>query len=191
VRHLRRGGRYLRVADPDWEEPLDGSCAGDRGGRWNPPGSFPVVYLCRSVAVARANVFRLLADLPYGPEDLDPEHGPVLVATEAPEERYVDAVTRRGLESLGLPPTYPRTESGRPVSRRRCQAIGLRAWEAGEPGMACRSTAATAPPRGEALAWFEPTAAGRVERRAERGGRERRRTRLTVESLTPFEDWFW
>ena len=174
MRHLRRGGRYLRVADPDWEDPLDGRYAARRGGRWNPPTSFPVVYLCASVAVARANVYRSLAGLPYGPEDLEPERGPMLVSTTVAEARYVDAVTRRGLESLGLPATYPRTRSGRPVLHRRCQPIGLAAWEAGERGIACRSAAPTAPVGGEELAWFD------------RGGRG-----LGLESVIRYEDWFW
>ena len=47
----------------------------ERGGRWNPPESFPVVYLCRSVPVARANVYRKLEGQPYGPEDLRPGAG--------------------------------------------------------------------------------------------------------------------
>jgi RES domain-containing protein len=173
VRRLRRGGRLLRVADPDWEDPLDGRYAGERGGRWNPRGSFPVVYLCASLAVARANVFRALTGLPYGPEDIEPERGPVLVEAEVPENRYVDAVTRRGLESLGLPATYPRTASGKPVARRRCQASGRVAWDAGKPGIACFSAAPTAPAGGEELAWF---ARGR---------------RLRAERTEPFERWFW
>jgi RES domain-containing protein len=72
MRTVRRGGPYLRVADPAWADPLDGRFAADRGGRWNPPESFPVVYLCGSIEVARANVYRRLAGQPYGPEDLLP-----------------------------------------------------------------------------------------------------------------------
>ena len=77
----------MRVADPDWDDPLDGRYAGERGGRWNPPESFPVVYLCRSVPVARANVYRKLEGQPYGPEDLRRGTGPVLVRTTVPEDR--------------------------------------------------------------------------------------------------------
>ena len=40
-----RGGVYVRVADPDWDDPLSGEFAKARGGRWNAPGAFPVVYL--------------------------------------------------------------------------------------------------------------------------------------------------
>ena len=173
MRHLRRGGRYLRVADLAWDDPLDGSYAQHRGGRWNPPGSFPVVYLARSLATARANVYRLLVDQPYGPEDLDPTTAPVLVATDVPTDTYVDALTARGLASLGLPRSYPLDPSGATVPRERCEAIGQSAWEAGEPGVACRNAAPTTPARGEELAWFE------------------RRGRLRVDSIDRFEQWFW
>jgi len=173
VRHLRRGGRYFRVADPAWEDPLDGSYAQQRGGRWNPPDSYPVVYLARSVATARANVYRLLIDHPYGPEDFEPATAPVLVTTDVPTDRYVDAVTARGLASLGLPRSYPLDASGTTVARERREAIGQAAWDAGEPGIACRSAAPTAPARGEELAWFD------------------RGTRLRAESTSAFERWFW
>ena len=46
---VRRAGRYFRVADPDWDEPLEGSYSARLGGRWNPSGSFPVCYLNRDV----------------------------------------------------------------------------------------------------------------------------------------------
>jgi RES domain-containing protein len=174
VRRLRRGGRYFRVADPEWDDPLEGRFAQRAGGRWNPPGSFPVVYLCASVAVARANVFRKLTGLPYGPEDLHRESAPVLVSADVPRALYVDAVTDRGLEALGLPQTYPRTTSGRVVGHRRCHAIGRAAWDAGERGIAGRSAAPTAPPGGEELAWFE-----------------RRGRRLAAQRTEPFEQWFW
>lgn len=173
MRHLPRGGRYLRVADPAWEQPLDGGFAAHAGGGWNPPGSFGAVYLCRSIAVARVNVYRLLADQPYGPEDLEPASGPILVATSIPTDSYVDAVTARGLASIGLPASYPLDAHGEAVPRERREAIGQSAWESGEPGIACRSAAPTAPPRGEELAWFE------------RGGA------LAAESTTPFDRWFW
>jgi hypothetical protein len=174
VRHLRRGGRYLRVADPSWDDPLYGRFAARAGGRWNAPRSFPVVYLCGSLPVARANVYRRLEGQPYGPEDLDPDTAPVLVSARVPRALYVDAVTRRGLAALGLPATYPRTASGRIVGHRRCQAIGRATWEAGERGIACCSAAPTAPPDGEELAWFE-----------------RRGRRLQAERSEPFEQWFW
>ena len=124
----------MRVADPDWDDPLDGRYAGERGGRWNPPESFPVVYLCRSVPVARAYVYRKLEGQPYGPEDLRAGTGPVLVRTTVPEDRYLNVVTDAGCRDVGLPGTYPLDSRRRTVPWRRCQPIGQRAWEAGLPG---------------------------------------------------------
>jgi hypothetical protein len=169
MRTVKRGGRYLRVADPRWDDPLDGGHAGERGGRWNPPGSFPVVYLCADSSVARANVFRLLDGQPYGPEDLRPETAPVLVAATVPEARYLNAVTAAGLTELGLPRSYPFDGRGRRLSWARCQPLGLAAHEAGLPGVAARTARASA---GEELAYF---------------GRRRLRRGSTRE----FEDWFW
>ena len=168
MRTIRRGGRYLRVADPDWDDPLDGWHAAVRGGRWNPPESFPVVYLCLTVAVARANVYRLLEGQPYGPEDLRPEAGPILVRTSVLEDRYLNVVTDAGCRDAGLPKTYPRDSRRRIVPHRRCQPIGLRAFEAGLPGVAARSAWIA----GEELAYFG-------KRRLRRG------------AIRLFEQWFW
>jgi hypothetical protein len=168
MRTIRRGGPYLRVADPDWDDPLDGRYAAERGGRWNPPESFPVVYLCATVEVARANVHRRLEGQPYGPEDLQPEAGPILVRTGVPEDRYLNVVTDAGCRDAGLPKTYPRDGRRRIVPHSRCQPIGLRAWEAGLPGVAARS--AWAP--GEELTYF--------------GRRKLRRG-----AIRAFGDWFW
>jgi RES domain-containing protein len=168
VRHVRLGGEFLRVADPGWANPLNPSYAQAAGGRWNPPGSFPVVYLCREVATARANVYRRLAGLPYGPEDLTPRAGPVLVATNVPEAAYVDAISKRGLGSLGLPASYPKG-----IGWERCQPLGLEAWNAGEPGVAARSAAPNAPADGVELAYF------------------RRRRGLRAGSRRGFDEWFW
>ena len=173
MRHIRRGGEYLRVADPDWADPLDGGHARESGGRWNPPGSFPVVYLCRGVRVARATLHRLFRDQPYGPEDLDPVSAPVLIATDVPEAGYVDVVTARGCRAAGLPATYPLDSRGRLIPHRRCQPIGETGWRQGEQGIACRSAALQAPARAEELAWFQ------------------RRRRLRVEQVLDFESWFW
>lgn len=173
MRSIARGGEYLRVADPDWDDPLDGDYARMAGGRWNAPGSFPVVYLCRTLAVARANVYRRLAGHPYGPEDLASDRGPVLVTTHVPEGRFVDVVTTRGCVSAGLPATYPVDATGAIVAHGACQTVGAAAWTAGEPGIACRTAAGAGARVGEELAWFV------------------RRRRLRRAGSAAFEDWFW
>jgi hypothetical protein len=118
--------------------------------------------------VARANVYRRLEGQPFGPEDLRPEAGPILVRTTVPEDRYLNLVTDAGCRDAGLPETYPRDGRRRIVPHRRCQPIGQRAWEAGRPGIAARSAWAV----GEELAYF-----GR--RRLRRG------------AVRSFDGWFW
>jgi hypothetical protein len=169
---IRRGGRYLRVADSDWDDPLSGEYARSRGGRWNPPGEFPVVYLNRDEQVARANVLHRFAGLPYGPEDLDPETAPVLVGADVPRDQYADVVTDEGCAAAGLPTSYPRDESGGTVPHESCRPVGQAVWDAGLPGIACRSAAPAAPAEGEELAWFE------------------RGSSLIPAEVRPFGDWF-
>lgn len=172
MRHIARGGRYVRVADPGWRDPLSGEHARRSGGRWNPPGSFAVVYLNASRSVARAQVRHKLEPRGIRPEDLAPEQGPLLIETDVPEDRFVDAVTDRGLGSLGLPASYPADPSGSPIAHADCQPIGRRAWDEGEPGIACRSAAGTAPAGGEELAHFA-------------------RRPLRARASERFADWYW
>jgi RES domain len=172
VRHVARGDTYVRVVDPSWRDPLTPEHARRGGGRWNPPGAFGVTYLNASRSVARAQVRHKLEPRGIRPEDLDPAAGPVLVRTEVPQDRYVDAVTERGLAALGLPASYPLDADGRVVPQETCRPIGLRAQEAREPGIACRSAARTAPAGGEELAYFG-------------------RKRLRAASVERFADWYW
>lgn len=174
MRHVRRGGRYLRVADPSWTDPLSPQYARRRGGRWNPPGSFGVVYLNASTDLARAQVRHKLEARGIRPEDLAPSQGPVLVATQVPEDDYVDAISDAGLLAVGLPTTYPLDESGTPIARGRCQPIGRRAWDSGEPGVACRSAARVGgvSSSGEELAFFA-------------------RRRLRMDAVEAYGDWYW
>lgn len=155
MRHIERGGTYVRVVDPDWADPLDASFSQSGGGRWNPPGAFAALYLCRDVPTARANARRLLDGQPFTFDDVLPERLPALVETDVPQALYVDAVSSGGLASVGLPPTYPRDGRGRVIGHKRCQAIGAEACAAGETGIACRSAAPDAPRAGEELALFD------------------------------------
>jgi hypothetical protein len=153
VRHVSRGGTYLRIAEHSWEDPLSPAYSRERGGRWNPPGSFGVLYLNRTIELARAQVRHKLEPRGIRPEDLDPAAGPSLIETEVPEERFVDAVSEAGLISLGLPASYPfSAESSEEIPHSICQPIGVEARNADEPGIACRSAAA---PDLEELALFD------------------------------------
>jgi len=163
---LRRGGRYFRVVEPDWIDPLDGSFARDRGGRWNARGSFAVVYLDRTIAAAAAYVRHKHRGKPWQVEHLDP--GPDLVETDVPEGDFVDIVTGAGIGAAGLPEIYP---DG--ADWAMCAPIGQQAFDAGHPGIACRSASWSAPAGAEELAWFQRDGAN-----------------LPLVARRAFEDWF-
>ncbi len=138
MRHVERGGLHFRVCDPSWADPLDTSFAKEYGGRWNPAGSFGVLYLCATIAVAAGNARRAYEGEIATLFDLLPEHRPDLQVVRVKTIRVVDAATEAGLRSLRLPPKYPRG-----ASWSRCQAIGKRMHELGENGIACRTADAT------------------------------------------------
>ena len=156
---IERSGECHRVADPSWQDPLSGAYSMRFGGRWNAPGSFPVVYLNADIPTARANARRHLTEqlrgYPYGAQDLDPSELPVLVSTDLPQHDYLDIVTDGGIDGVGLPVTYPKDSHGDPIPHEPCREIGQHAWDAGLSGIACRSAATTAPPNGEEVAWFD------------------------------------
>jgi RES domain-containing protein len=153
-RTARRGGAYNRLAEPAWADPLDIGFARERGGRWNAPGTYGVLYLNGSPAVARAQARHKLAGQPFGIEDLDESEQHDLVDVEVPEGDYLDCVTAAGLEAVGLPASYPRA-----VGHAECRPVGAAARDAGRPGVACRSAAA---PEGEELAVFDIAVGGVV-----------------------------
>ncbi len=149
---LRDGQAWFRVADVAWKDPLDPTYAAVHGGRWNPPRSFPVLYLNEDVATARAQIRFMLEGSPVDPEDLDPPF--VLVTATLPRSQVVaNATTSEGLEELGLPATYPVDETGTHIPRERCQPIGVAVHDTGLRGIHCRS-AATFDGSGRELAWF-------------------------------------
>jgi len=172
---VNAGGRCLRAADPDWDNPLDRSYARDKGGRWNRPGSYPVVYLNRSLRTARLNCVHKYRDLPYGPEDLDEAEAPVLVTTDVPDGQHADCISDAGLEGWGLPTSYPQHPDGAPVIWEECRPVGEAAHGAGLDGVACRSAAEGAGADDHELAYFERDSAPTLE---------------PVETVA-FNDWFW
>ena len=151
---LRERHVWWRVADRTWTDPLDASFAGRRGGRWNPPESFPVLYLNEDRMTARLNLLAFIADWPYEPEDLRDDAGPVLVGCTLPSRQTVcDAHTDAGIRAAGLPPTYPLDEAGRVVPHARCRPIGVQARAASLRGVHARS-ARSRDGAGRELAWF-------------------------------------
>lgn len=145
------GGRYYRVADPEWSNPLDPSHAAlPPGQRWNPPG-LPCLYLNHDVATARANVRRQFNGLPFSPESLDPATAPHLVEVRVPDGLAADAHTPQGLVALGLPAAYPHDAHGVLVAHAACQPIGQAAFGTDLEGIDYRSAA---PGGTRELAWF-------------------------------------
>lgn len=170
---LPDGHEWLRVADPAWEDPLDPSFAQARGARWNPPGSFPTLYVNEDVVTARLNLRTFVAGWPYEPEDLRDDTGPVLVGAILPrDQRVADVHSRAGVAAVGLPPTYPLDRAGHPVGHDACQPVGVAVHGRGLRGIRCRSAQAGA---GRELAWFPATSRSRARRTVTRR----------------FEDWFW
>jgi hypothetical protein len=174
-RTIRRGGPYNRLAEPFWADPLDTSYSRQRGGRWNPAGSFGVLYLNRDLRIARLQVQHKLRAHPYGVEDLDEPEQHDLVSVDVAERDWLDCVTIPGLEAVGLPATYPRHRNGRPVQHAACQPIGRSAFEDGRPGIACRSAATGASQTDEELGVFDRDVS----------------TSVRTTDRQQFADWFW
>ena len=155
---------WWRIADPGWVDPLDPGFAQRSGGRWNPPGSFPVLYLNEDVATAQGNLHAFIARWPYEPEDLRDDRGPMLVGCVLPRRQMVcDAHSPAGVRAAGLPRSYPLDEGGGPVPHARCQPIGMRARAEGLRGVRARS-AQSNDGAGRELAWF-PASSRSIARR--------------------------
>jgi RES domain len=165
---------WWRIADAAWSDPLDPSYAAKYGGRWNPPDSFPTLYLNEDQVTARLNLRAFIARWPYEPEDLRPDNGPVLVGAILPRAQDVcDIHTPAGVRGAGLPPTYPHDGRGNPVPHSQCQPIGARARKLGLRGVRSRS-AQSKDGAGRDLAWFPAT----------------RRSRAILMARLPFGDWY-
>ncbi len=157
---LRDGHEWLRIADPRWSNPLDPSYAQTAGGRWNPPDSFPVLYLNEDIVTARLNIRAFVASWPYEPEDLRGDTGPALVGALLPSGQQVaDIHSPRGVSAVGLPSTYPADIKGATIGHDVCQPIGAAVQAVGYSGVRCRS-AQSPNGAGRELAWFpDPTGA--------------------------------
>jgi hypothetical protein len=166
---------WLRVADAAWADPLDPTFAQRTGQRWNPPGSFPTLYLNEDVVTARINLRLFLAGMPYGPEDLRDDTGPVLVHAVLPRsQRVADVHTPAGVAGVGLPSSYPLDGAGHVIGHQDCQRIGQAVKAAGLRGIRCRS-AQSPLGAGRELAWFPATT----------------RSRARAIQRTAFREWFW
>lgn len=172
---LPDGHRWWRIANPAWENPLDPDFAAHRGGRWNPPDSYPTLYLNEDLVTARLNLRLFIAQWPFEPEDLRSDTGPHLVGAALPRNQVVaDVHSRLGVAQAGLHQNYPHDLNGELVPHSPCQAVGKAAKSLGLRGIRARS-AQSRDGAARELAWFPAS--------------ERSRARH-VETLE-FETWYW
>lgn len=90
-------GDGFRQQAPTYD-PLSGEGARRRGGRFNPPQSFPVLYLCTTRACAVAEFVRAGNRLAIGPEGLLPRK---LFNYRVALDRVLDLTGASTLEQLG------------------------------------------------------------------------------------------
>jgi RES domain-containing protein len=146
--------RYINHRDTD---PLDGRPSMRRGGRWNAPGTFAVVYTSCSLDVAVANLWRRYEGEVAQPWEESEEEQADLYEIQIDQAGLVDLVSADGIAGVGLPSTYP---SG--VSHATTRPIGRRLHRERRPGIWCRSAALAS---GEEVALFTDFASrGRVAR---------------------------
>ncbi len=148
---LPAGHIWLRITRPNSADPFDPTFAQRRGGRWNPPRSWPSLYLNEDLVTVHAQVRYLFAGRGVEPADLDDDAPIRLAAATLPlRQRVADVITSEGVADVGLAPTYPLDDSGRVVPNSVTQPIGIGAHRAGLRGVWCRSAGGV----GHELAWF-------------------------------------
>lgn len=166
---------WMHIADRAWADPLNPTFVKSHGQRWNPPGSFPVLYLNEDLVTARLNLRLFIAGWPFEPEDLRDDTGPCLVSASLPRaQRVADVHSRAGVAAVGLPASFPLDANRQLIGHEVCQPIGVDARRQGLRGVRCRS--ARAPEgAGRELAWFPATS----------------RSKARLEGVAPFETWFY
>lgn len=151
VTHLPDGHVWLRITRPHYTDPFDPSFAQRRGGRWNPPGSWPTLYLNEDLATVHAQVRHLFTGRGVEPDDLDDDAPIRLAACTLPgRQRVADVITGAGVAAVGLPSSYPSDADGAQVPHSITQQIGVSVHDHGLRGVWCRSAAGI----GHELAWF-------------------------------------
>lgn len=156
---LPAGHAWLRLSKDDREDPLDPTFAQRHGGRWNPPASWPTLYVNENLPTARANLRRLFVDRSVEFDDLRDDAPFVLVAATLPGRQDVaDLRSAEALLERGLPATYPLDAGGAEVGSDRTCPVGEEVHAAGLRGIWCIS-AATPDGSGRELVWFPASSA--------------------------------
>lgn len=97
--HVAYVGDTFRHMAARWDDPLSGEGARIRGGRFNPPDSFPVLYLCTTRQCTVAELHLLGRRQMVGVEGLLPR---VLYRYETSLDRVLDLTSEATLEHLGI-----------------------------------------------------------------------------------------
>lgn len=153
---LPDGHVWLRLTRPHYRDPFDPTFAATTGGRWNPPDSWPTLYLNADLLTVHAQVRHMFVGRGIEPDDLD-DNAPIRLAacTLPGRQRVADALSEDGLAELGLPTTYPVGDDGHIVDHAVTQTIGVDAHDEHLRGVWCRSATRV----GQELAWFPSTRA--------------------------------
>ena len=142
---------WLRITRPEYLDPFDTTFARRVGGRWNPPDSWPTLYLNADMATVHAQVRHMFVGRGVDPDDLDdgaPMH--LAAATLPRRQRVADVVSDEGVVAAGFAPSYPLDSAGDLVGHDVTQPVGEVVHERGLRGVWSRSAALV----GEELAWF-------------------------------------
>ena len=97
--HAAYVGEAFRHMAARWDDPLSGEGARIRGGRFNPPDSFPVLYLCTTRPCTVAELHHLGRRQMVGVEGLLPR---ALFRYRISLDRVLDLTSRATLEHLGI-----------------------------------------------------------------------------------------
>jgi RES domain-containing protein len=106
---------------------LDPDFAKEKGGRWNPPNSWPTLYLNRDIQTARAQIERMLDGTFSNLDDLSDDAFDLVAATLPRKLEALDLISPAGIGASGLPATYPLNAKGDFVPHSHCQVLSVRA----------------------------------------------------------------
>lgn len=147
---------WLRVADPQWSDPLDTGYSYRHGGRWNSPNTRHTLYLCADTQTARAQIPRLLRGRFADPEDIRDDFVVVIPVLLPDDQEVADIHTAPGITAVDLPATYPVNADGNLIPHSTCQPIGETVADQELTGVHARSATATPATEATELAWFRP-----------------------------------
>jgi RES domain-containing protein len=92
-------GEAYRHMAARWDDPLSGEGARIRGGRFNPPDSYPVLYLCTTRPCTVAELHQLARRQTFGVDGLLPR---VVYRYEITLDDVLDLTVSETLDHLGI-----------------------------------------------------------------------------------------